>query len=130
MIVVQVSEVRLVGRIGSTSFYAPVISSPFAAEPLPLLPGRLNRIVPVSGAEHLPQVVRDIALVSVAHVADDIALQMGGAALELRSGEHLADHIFKTLQAIGAYKAYLSYSSLYTSLSISPQPCALSVGLL
>ena len=80
--------------------------------------------------KHLPQVVRDVALVSGAHVADDIALQMGGAALELRSGEHLADHIFKTLQAIGAYKAYLSYSSLYTSLSISPQPCALSVGLL
>ena len=74
-------------------------------------------------AEHLPQVVCDFALVSV-------ALQMGGVALELRPSEHLADHIFKTLQTMAHISLIFPTPRSYMSFSIPPQPCALSVGLL
>ena len=106
MVVVQISEVRLVGGILTAPLYAPVVPAPFGAEPLPFAPCLLHGVVPVPGTEHLPQILCDIPLVAVAHITDDIALQVGGAPLELRAGKHLADDILQALKTVRTDQAY------------------------
>ena len=54
VVVVQVSEVHLVGSVLTAPPDALVTPAPFGAELLPLIPRLFHRIVPVSGAEHLP----------------------------------------------------------------------------
>ena len=105
MIVVQVSEIRLVGSIPAASPDASVIPAPFGTEPLPLVPGLFHGIVPVSCAEDLSQVVSHIPFVSVANIAQYVALQVGGASLVTGAGKDFADDIIKFLETIRAYKS-------------------------
>ena len=100
MVVVQASEIRLVGGILAAPLYAPVVPAPFGAEALPFDLCLLHGVVPVPGTEHLPQILCDIPLVAVAYITDDIALQVGGAPLELRAGKHLADDILKPPESV------------------------------
>ena len=123
-------EVSFVGRVIATSFDAPVISSPFGAETLPFFPSLFNGIVPVPGPEHLPQVLSHFALITVAHIADYIAFKMCRASLELSAGKDLTDDILQPFQAVRAYHPTLPTPRSYRSFSVSPQPVALSVGLL
>lgn len=106
MVVVQVCEIRLVGGILASLADAPVVPAPFGTEHLPLTPCLLHSIVPVPGTEHLPQILCDIPLVAVAHITDDIALQVGGAPLELRAGKHLADDILQSPESVCTYESY------------------------
>ena len=48
------------------------------------------------------------ALVPVAHIAYDVAFQMGGASLQLRAWEHLADDILQALETVRTDKARYS----------------------
>ena len=112
MVVVQISEVRLVGSVLAAPFYAPVVLAPFGTELLPFAPCLLYGVVPVACTEHLPQVFRHFALVPVAHIAYDVAFQMGGASLQLSAGEHLADDILQALETVRTDKAYLPDTTL------------------
>ena len=129
MVVVQIREVCLVGGILSAFPDATVILSPLLAECLPFSPGFLDRVVPVPGPEHLPQVIRHLSLVPVAHVTYYVAFEVRGASLEPRAGEDLTDDILQPFQTVSAYPTLPTPRS-YRSCSISPQPVALSVGLL
>ena len=80
--------------------------APSGAELLPLAPCLLHGVVPVACTEHLPQVFRHFTLVAVAHIAQYIALQMGGAPLQLRAREHLADDILQALKTVRTDQAY------------------------
>lgn len=104
VVVIQVSEIRLVGSILTASPDTSVIPAPFGTEPLPLIPGLFHGIVPVSCAEDLSQVVSNIPLVTVADIAQYVALQVGGASLEAGAGKHLADDIIKSLETVRAYE--------------------------
>ena len=130
VVVVQIREVCLVGGILPAFPDAAVILSPLLAECLPFSPGFLDRVVPVTGPEHLPQVIRNLSLVPVAHVTYYVAFEVRGASLKLRAGEDLTDDILQSFQTVSAYQTDLPTPRSYRSLSISPQPVALSVGLL
>ena len=97
MVVVQVSELRLVGGILATLSDVSVILAPLGAEPLPFIPCLFHSVVPVACTEHLTQVFHHFTLVSGAYIAHDIEFQMGGASLRLRALEHLADNVFQAL---------------------------------
>lgn len=102
VVVIQVSEISLVGSILTASPDTSVIPAPFGTELLPLIPGLFHGIVPVSCAEDLSQVVSNIHLVTVADIAQYVALQVGGASLEAGAGKHFADDIIKSLETIRA----------------------------
>ena len=112
MVVVQVSEIRLVGSILTTSPDASVIPAPFGTEPLPLVPGLFHGIVPVSRTEDLSQVVSHITFATVADIAQYVALQVGGASLETGAGKHFADDDIKSLETVRAYESDSRNTSL------------------
>ena len=107
MIIVQVSEIRLIGSILAASPDASVIPAPFGTEPLPLVPGLFHGIVPVSCAEDLSQVVSHIPFVTVADIAQYVALQVGGASLETGAGKHFADDIIVSIRQTTGIKFYI-----------------------
>lgn len=112
MVVIQVSEIRLVGSILTASPDTSVIPAPFSTELLPLIPGLFHGIVSVSCAEDLSQVVSNIPLVTVADIAQYVALQVGGASLEAGAGKYFADDIIKSLETIRTYEPYFRDTSL------------------
>ena len=105
MVVIQVSEIRLVGSVLAASPDTSVIPAQFGAEPLALVPGLLHGIVPVSRMEDMSQVVCNIPFVTVADIAQYAALQLGDASLETGAGKHFADDIIKSLETIRAYES-------------------------
>ena len=104
-------EVCLVGGILPAFPDAAVILSPLLAECLTFSPGFLDRVVPVTGPEHLPQVIRNLSLVPVAHVTYYVAFEVRGASLKLRAGEDLTDDILQSFQTVSAYQTDLARST-------------------
>ena len=52
-------------------------------------------MVPVTGPEHLLEILRHLTLVPDAYIADNIALEMRRAALQWRFGEDLGNHVLQ-----------------------------------
>jgi hypothetical protein len=65
------------------SFDTPIIFAPLGAEGYPGLPGQLRSIVPVTGAEHLPEIVRQFALITVPDTVEHVPLQVRGTLLKI-----------------------------------------------
>lgn len=105
MVIVQVSEIRLIGSVLTSSLNASVIPAPFGTELLPLIPGLLHSIVPVSDTEDLSQIVSNIPFVTIANIAQYATFQVGDASLETGAGKYLTDDIIKSLETIRAYKS-------------------------
>ena len=112
VVVVQIGEVGHAGGILAALAEDPVILAPLGAEPLPFLPGLLHGAVPVPRTDDLPQVVRHIALVPVADIAQQVAPQVDGAPLELGPGKDLADDLLQPFEAVRADEAYLADAPL------------------
>lgn len=84
-------------------------------------PGILNGVVPVTGPEHLLEILRHLTLVPDAYIADNIALEMRRAALQWRFGEDLGNHVLQAFQTVGAYQPKpLDASLVYVIEHLAP----------
>ena len=82
-----------------------IVLAPSQAHVLPGLDALVNRIVLVTGAEHLAHVLRKGLLVAMSHTGHHVTLEMRRAALESRPGELLTDDGVQTGETVSDHQA-------------------------